>query len=96
VDTYAQELLERALREPELRGELYVQLMKQLTRNEGAASAEQGWALMTLLLSCVPPPSTLENYLAVFLKHNAAPDRVEVSCAMCCTVRGPLGPPPSV
>ena len=77
VDTYAQDMLEKGLHEPELRGELYCQLMKQLTRNDTPESQEQGWALMTLMLSCFPPPTTLENFLAVFLKHTAAPERTE-------------------
>jgi hypothetical protein len=49
----------------QLRGELYVQVMKQLRGNESWSSREAGWALMALLLSCFPPPATLENYLAV-------------------------------
>ncbi|CAN0008708.1 unnamed protein product, partial [Choristocarpus tenellus] len=38
-----------------LRGELYVQVMKQLTDNDIEASRQRCWEVVTMLLTCFPP-----------------------------------------
>ena len=51
------------------RCELYVQLMKQLTSNPNPSSERRGWDMMAMCVACFPPPPSLENILAVFLKN---------------------------
>jgi hypothetical protein len=52
----------------DLKTEAYIQVMKQLTDNPSADSEHKGWTMMSYLLSCFPPTSTIENYVAVFIK----------------------------
>ncbi|CAN0491645.1 unnamed protein product [Laminaria digitata] len=40
----------------EVRGELYVHAMKQLTKNPNPASMQRCWEVVTMLLTCFPPP----------------------------------------
>ena len=53
---------------PEMKAELYIQLMKQLNENDSLTSEAKGWEMFALLLSCFPPPETVENFVAMFLR----------------------------
>lgn len=52
---------------PELRDELFCQVVKQLTKNPNDKSVRAGWVLLYLLLDAFPPSQQLENYLELFL-----------------------------
>jgi len=54
---------------PELRNEIYCQLIKQLTNNPKPQSINRGWNMMTLCLYSFPPTPELENYLEVFIRN---------------------------
>eukprot|EP00475_Leptophrys_vorax_P006579 TRINITY_DN14090_c0_g1_i1.p1 TRINITY_DN14090_c0_g1~~TRINITY_DN14090_c0_g1_i1.p1 ORF type:complete len:424 (-),score=122.16 TRINITY_DN14090_c0_g1_i1:99-1370(-) len=62
----------KGIRHPELRDEIYCQLVKQLTFNENAASKEKGWRLLHLCLDTFPPGQDLENYLEMWIRKNAS------------------------
>jgi hypothetical protein len=49
---------------------VYIQLMKQLTENLSLTSEGKGWEMFALMLSCFPPPETVENFVAMFLRKN--------------------------
>lgn len=51
---------ESGLEMTELRAELYVQTMKQLTKNPNPASQQRCWEVVTLMLQCFPPPKVSE------------------------------------
>lgn len=69
VDALASELVTIAMNSSDdsLRSEVYVQLMKQLTKNPNPESNRKGWRLMGLLLKYIMPSETLEDYLICFL-----------------------------
>jgi len=76
-DTLAQEVIACGLETVELRAELYVQVMKQLIDNPSYASESKGWELMSLFLSTFPPPSSIENVLAMFIREHCDDEKKE-------------------
>ncbi|GMI37880.1 hypothetical protein TeGR_g2408 [Tetraparma gracilis] len=76
-DTLAQEVIACGLENADLRAELYCQVMKQLIDNPSYASESKGWELMSLFLSVFPPPSSIENVLAMFIREHCDDDRKE-------------------
>lgn len=56
----------------EIRDEIYVQIMKQLTHNSDEESSLRGWDLMHLCLTMFPPGSDLENYLEYWLRTQSS------------------------
>ena len=72
-DTLAAEYLATGVNgSPEMRAELYLQVMKQLTENDSVTSEEKGWEMFAMMLSCFPPPETVENFVAMFLRKNVS------------------------
>jgi len=69
----AKELVDMALEHPNVRDEIYCQIIKQLRRNPNAQSVSRGWQLMAICLEAFPPKSEFENYLEIFLRDNANP-----------------------
>lgn len=63
----------------ELRGELYVHAMKQLTKNSTPASVQRCWEVVTMLLTCFPPPKVRRRSLARLLVASLVVVRI-VSC----------------
>eukprot|EP01114_Cavostelium_apophysatum_P016197 TRINITY_DN4552_c1_g1_i1.p1 TRINITY_DN4552_c1_g1~~TRINITY_DN4552_c1_g1_i1.p1 ORF type:complete len:1671 (-),score=460.55 TRINITY_DN4552_c1_g1_i1:15-4412(-) len=63
----AQQILSNGLELPELRDEIYCQLVKQATRNPKAEHAWKIWELLTFCLSTFAPSPTLQPYLASYL-----------------------------
>ena len=64
------ELLDIGLQHKEVRDELFIQLMKQLTANPNTDSERRVWTAMYCALETFPPGSDLENILEIFLsKH---------------------------
>lgn len=66
----AQELLIKALKNPELKVEVYLQLMKQLSENSNPASVKKGWQLFALCLRTFTVQS-LEKMIFVFIRQNS-------------------------
>ncbi|CEO99091.1 hypothetical protein PBRA_007205 [Plasmodiophora brassicae] len=56
---------------PDLRDEIYVQTIKQLTRNPDPESCRKGWQLLGGCLASFPPSTSFENFLEVWLRLNA-------------------------
>lgn len=54
------------LREPAMRDELYLQLLKQITHNPSPTSLLRGWEVLCVYSRCFPPSKRL---LPVFLEH---------------------------
>jgi hypothetical protein len=53
-----------------MQSEAYLQIMKQLTRNPCKLSEERAWNMFAIILSCFPPPPSIENVVVTFLKKN--------------------------
>ena len=64
------EVIEAGIANPELRDEIYCQIIKQMIDNPSSASIRRGWNLMALALSSFPPSDELENFLEMFLRKN--------------------------
>merc|ERR1712014_150408 len=64
--------LTMGLKCPELRTEIYCQLMKQLTKNPREESSQRAWDLMALCCSTFPPTESFENFLVAFINANSA------------------------
>ena len=58
--TLAQDILEKGLKYHNLRDEIYVQLMKQLSTNPAADSIAKGWQVMCMCVSTFPPSAQFE------------------------------------
>ena len=67
--TLAQELVQVGLRVEEMRDELLLQMIKQLTNNPGLESEERGWALLKVYLSVFQPSESFENYMELWLRR---------------------------
>ena len=73
AETSAEEWLRAGVEWPDLRPELYLQLLKQLTRTDGGRGTmggvlDRGWQLLVAAFSHWPPPKVIENYVAYFVK----------------------------
>ena len=56
---------------PELRSEIYLQIIKQLRNNPGADSRRRYWELLTLMLMTFAPGPGCDDYVHVFCKKQA-------------------------
>jgi hypothetical protein len=65
----AQELIDQGLATPDIRNEIYCQIMKQLIDNPNDTSVKKGWQLMKFCLQTFPPTDEFINYLEMFLAH---------------------------
>jgi myosin heavy subunit len=65
--TLAQDILQKGLEQPQLRDEIYLQVMKQLSSNPTADSIAKGWQVMCMCVSTFPPSMEFELYLLNFM-----------------------------
>jgi len=68
-------LLLLALKHPELRAELYVQLIKQLTHNSSADARNLYWDLLALSLMTSPPGPGCDDFVHAFCLRHAPQDQ---------------------
>ncbi|KAL6056612.1 myosin-5 isoform X3, variant 2 [Balamuthia mandrillaris] len=66
-NSLAQDLLDQGLATPEIRNEVYCQLIKQLSDNPNSQSEKKGLQLMTFCLQTFPPTEEFLNYLEMWL-----------------------------
>ncbi|KAL4144835.1 hypothetical protein PRNP1_013960 [Phytophthora ramorum] len=64
----AQYILQIGLMKPSLVDEIYLQLMKQLTKNPKRDSSIRGWSLFAMCATSFPPSLALQKYVIMFLK----------------------------
>ena len=62
-------VLRNGVQQPALRDEMYVQIIKQCTRNPSTTSTIRCWNVMDMLLSCFPPTEDFENFLESFIRQ---------------------------
>ncbi len=87
-------MIAHGLVHPSLRDEVFVQLMKQLTRNTNRDSVARGLVLLELCLVSFPPSEELENFVEAFLRVN---EYKECLRALHLSLfRGPRTDPPSL
>ena len=76
----AQKILSAVLKRPELRDEIYAQLMKQTRANPSVESQTRCWELLFLVASCSPPSKDFTAYTSEYVhscsSSETAPDRV--------------------
>lgn len=65
----AREVLEKGIQTPDIRDEIYVQCIKQVTENPNPQSVEKGWKLINMCLHCFPPSREFENYLEIYFRN---------------------------
>jgi len=68
----ARDLLQRGFDFPELRPEIYLQIIKQLNGNPRGESIAKGWQLMCMCVSTFPPGPGFENYLMHYIMDRRA------------------------
>ena len=66
---HAQKLLDKAIESPYLKDEMYLILIKQLTRNPKQSSLIRGYQLLVLFLTFIRPSQEFSPYLSVFLEE---------------------------
>ena len=65
---HVEKLIRFALKAPEeLRDEIYIQLVKQTTKNPRSDSLYKGWSLLAICCSIFPPSDEFACYLSVYL-----------------------------
>mmetsp|Transcript_31673 Transcript_31673/g.50588 ORF Transcript_31673/g.50588 Transcript_31673/m.50588 type:complete len:429 (-) Transcript_31673:34-1320(-) len=69
--TLAHEILQVGLAVPELRDEIFLQMMKQLTDNPVQSSRDRGWLLMRLAFETFPPSESFENFIELWLRRKS-------------------------
>ncbi|KAL1673920.1 hypothetical protein EV122DRAFT_293784 [Schizophyllum commune] len=97
-------LLGEGVSHPELRDEIYCQVIKQLTGNPNPESAFRGWQLICVLLITFPPSKNFESYLRSFIQQHTAKQegRIDVMAKYCLrrlaviSKKGPRGKAPTV
>jgi len=82
-DTLACEILQTGFDVPDIRVEIYCQIMKQLIRNPNQTSVEYGWKLLSLCMQVFSPGPSFENYVLIFIKKNA-PSAVKTTLYQMC------------
>lgn len=87
------DILVTGVRVRELREEIYLQLLKQLTKNDDEGSIRKGWDLLAVCLRCFFHQS-LDCYLHSFIRTEA-PDPEKLLRLMYYTQVQPLGEEPS-
>lgn len=74
-----QKLLHQGLKRPELRDELYLQLVRQTRANPLAHSRARAWELLTIVASVMPPSKDLTPLVSEFV-HAVVRDGAEEAC----------------
>lgn len=74
----AQKLLHQGLKRPELKDELYMQLIKQTRCNPNAASKGKAWELFYLVSSTMPPCKDFVGLVSEYI-HTVAHDDMEAT-----------------
>jgi len=72
---FAQGIVEVARQDEAMADEVYVQVMKQLTRNPSERSILNGWKLMLLLCQQVTPSTDLEEFVRSFIIASLKPNQ---------------------
>ena len=98
---HAHTILKAARDTPELRPELYLQMLKQLTNCEVAEAARRYWELLALLLQVAAPGTGCEDFVHAYCYKHAAADtskrcaRADRNVDHCAPLEPPpLAPPP--
>lgn len=89
------EILEKGLQVDELRDEIYVQVIKQITNNPNSEGTRKGKKLLELCLLSFPPSPEFENYLEIyFRKEDPSPENPKRRQLHNIVYSGPAAAPP--
>jgi len=81
----AKEILREALREGQIRDEIYCQLCKQTCETPSTDVLYKGWELMSVCCTIFPPTRNFEEWLRKYLwEHTKCTDTRQASFAMFC------------
>eukprot|EP01128_Nolandella_sp_AFSM9_P005027 TRINITY_DN2371_c0_g1_i1.p1 TRINITY_DN2371_c0_g1~~TRINITY_DN2371_c0_g1_i1.p1 ORF type:complete len:1548 (+),score=443.67 TRINITY_DN2371_c0_g1_i1:76-4644(+) len=76
----ARDVLEKGVRLPALRNEIFLQIVKQLNQNKGGQESQTKlWQLMRLCLFHFPPNADFENYLEAFIRSQGDAHRASIN-----------------
>jgi len=74
-NSLAHEIICVGITEPQLRDEIYAQIMKQLSGNESPQSVAQAWKMFALCLLFFAPARDFADFCLVFLRNHAPPQQ---------------------
>mmetsp|Transcript_5223 Transcript_5223/g.9203 ORF Transcript_5223/g.9203 Transcript_5223/m.9203 type:complete len:704 (-) Transcript_5223:33-2144(-) len=72
-ERYLGKFLEFGCENPDLRNELYCQIVKQLTNNRNEDSLRKGYEMLGFALQTFPPLANFENYLVMWIRSHPPP-----------------------
>jgi len=75
---HTRKLIQNGLTAPEtLRDEIFLQICKQVTNHPNLSHAIKGWELMSLLLGCFPPSTSMKPFLEEFINGSIKDDTID-------------------
>ena len=83
----AQDIVKRGLEQPNMCNEIYMQCIKQCTRNPKSESLNRCWLLLCLLSRSFPSTETMELYLLNFFLANVSANGLVGNYARLCLVQ---------
>jgi hypothetical protein len=92
----ALQVLQTGVAQPELRAEIYMQLIKQLRHNPSADSQRRYWELLALALMTFAPGPGCDDFVHVFVKANAEGGGQKFISLLHKVRRRPAPPPPPI
>eukprot|EP00968_Pinguiococcus_pyrenoidosus_P019505 scaffold2120_cov259-Pinguiococcus_pyrenoidosus.AAC.11 len=70
-DTLITDIIQDGMESDIIRAEIFAQIMKQLSENPSAKSADRYWVLLMMCLLHFSPGQSLENYVHIFIRNHA-------------------------
>ena len=75
----AQDIMRKGYDNPELRNEIFIQLIKQVSSNPRSESVAKGWQILCMCVSTFLPSASFENFLLQKFKKAIEYEMIVVS-----------------